>query len=189
MKQYAHLVLLGVPLVASCMLQPLNSEATAGSPPVIAPIDPGNVEDPGDGTTPILTQTPVIQIFTDPGVGPEGDTTTDACKQTSLQASMFLNRYCAACHAVGDASSGVPKFKDVLDLSALTNPTNMTDMPGVPFIVPGYPDKSRVYQKVSEGTMPKINIVPEVTTHPSVSEISVLEEWIANCLGVSRPHG
>ena len=191
MKHYAHLVLLlGVPLaLSSCALQPIDTEASKGSAPVILPIEPGNVQDPGDGTIPILTETPVIQIFTDPGEGPKGDTTTSACVQTSQQATMFLNKYCAACHALGDKSEGVPTFKDVLDLSALTDPMNQTDIPGVPFVMPGYPEKSRIYQRVSEATMPKIGVRPEVPARPSVSEISVLEEWIANCLGVERPHG
>jgi hypothetical protein len=71
MNHYPHLLLLfGVPLAVSCGLQPLDDGAASGSAPVVLPIRPENVQDPGDGSIPILTKTPVIEIFTDPGVGP-----------------------------------------------------------------------------------------------------------------------
>jgi mono/diheme cytochrome c family protein len=193
MKHYAHLVLLGVPLVASCALQPINSDASVGSPPEVVQPGPGNpLPDPNTGEAPIITQTPDIQIFTDPGVGPEGDTTTEACTQTSLQATMLLNRYCATCHSQGGASLG--GFSDVLDLQKLEDPTNLAPIAKIPFIVPGDPPRSRLYQQVFLGNMPKNDPrIPQDRCAPgalscplSTSQVSVIEAWIADCLGVPR---
>lgn len=180
------LVLFCTPMVASCFLQPIHNDAAVGSEPAVLPIEPGSQPDPGNGTIPPVTKTPPIYGF---GLkdGYDGTSTDDACIHTSNQATALLTSFCAPCHALGDSSLGNPKFKDVLTPAKLVDPQTPTDMAGVPFIVPGYPERSRLFQRVSEGTMPSTTGDPRVKRKLTVSEISVIEYWIASCLGVKRP--
>jgi hypothetical protein len=113
------------------------------------------------------------------------DAAFSACDLTSKQAGALLTSFCAPCHANGDASLGVPTFKDVLNVAKMIDPATQTDRPDVPFIVPGYPERSRIYQRVSLGEMPNTNVIPQVRRKLTTSEVSVLQYWIASCLGVT----
>jgi hypothetical protein len=142
-------------------LQPLDSGAAMGSnaPPTIA------------------LETPPISL-------PDG-TTTDPCVLTTLQATEILGTYCAGCHGGGSpgAHQGQTPLDFVLDFDKLK--VARSTVPGNPrFAVPGFPDASRLYVRIAGGEMPPVpplGLPP--LPRPTVSDISVLYEWIASCLG------
>jgi hypothetical protein len=124
---------------------------------------------------PIALETPAIDL-------PDGGSTTDPCDLTTLQATEILRTNCASCHG-GDspgAHKGETPFDFVLDFDKLkVARSTVTGMPR--FAVPGHPDGSRVYVRIARGEMPPVQMPP--LPRPTVSDISVLYEWIASCLG------
>jgi hypothetical protein len=187
------LALLCIAAASSCVLQPVNENAASGSEPVVLPIEPGNVQAPDDpNVIPIVTTTPPIYGFTlKDGFIHNSDgsfeTAPTACDHTNKQVGGLLTTFCAPCHALGKASSGLPPFQDVLNVANMINPATETDMKDIPFIVPGYPEKSRVFQRLQDFSMPNITVLPAVRRKLTTSETSVIEFWISNCLGARRP--
>src|SRR5262245_45152146 len=79
------------------------------------------------------------------------------------QARAFLARYCQRCHDGGGARGG---FDFVLDRDRLV---------GRGLVVPGKPDASLLYERVSQGEMPPAGKSPR----PAAQEVALLREWIA----------
>jgi hypothetical protein len=180
---------MGSSATLSCFQQ-VNTGASAGSEPPIEPIPFGHVPDPGDDQIPTIIDTPKIQIVDDIGRGAKGDLTTDPCEQTNKQVTFIFTSFCAGCHQQGAASQGLPQFDCVLEYDKLVDPSKRTDMPGVPFVMPGHPEQSRLYQRMADGSMPKVT--PDATMkqapRPTVSDISVVDHWIRSCApGAPRP--
>lgn len=127
---------------------------------------------------------PAIEPGAPPISLPDGST-TDPCVLTTLQATEILRTYCAGCHG-GDspgAHKGDTPFDFLLDFDKLKVARSID--PGKPrFAVPGAPDASRVYVRIARGEMPPPQPLdlPQLP-HPTVSDISVLYEWIVSCLG------
>jgi hypothetical protein len=117
--------------------------------------------------------------------------TTDPCVATTEQAKDILTTSCAGCHGGGPAAmQGQPPFDCVLDFEKLK--TKVSDTVKDPrdsskpmrFLIPGDPDDSRLYVRVAHGEMPPplpfgVKDIPR----PTISDISVLREWILNCMG------
>jgi len=131
-------------------------------------------------------ETPAIGITS----GDDGMTTDDPCEATNFQAMEILKRNCAGCHGGGPGQNlGQPSFDYVLNVpKLLTAVSNTVKDPEtkepVHFLVPGQPEKSRVYVRVFQREMPPRDVVglPENTNRPTVSDISVIHHWISNCL-------
>jgi len=148
------------------------------------------VQPPG-GHTVALT-TPSIGVVG----GDEGQTTDDACEAVTTSALDVLRRNCAACHGGGPGQNlGQPAFDFVLDVTKLLAATSSTvkdpqTMQPVHFLVPGDPDHSRVYVRMYKREMPPGDIVglPNNPNRPTVSDISVVRDWISQCVG-SKPAG
>lgn len=168
---------------ASSCFQKLDSNA-AGQPAALSSSDGGIVTD---------LDTPPIGYF-----GPNGEpaTSADACEATTAQATTILQTYCAACHggASAGARQGQPPFDYVLDVGRLEAAVSQTVMDPVSmkparFLVPGDPDRSRIYMRIVRREMPPrpIDVSQQTLAAPSVSDISVLRTWITCCLGVSPP--
>jgi hypothetical protein len=70
----------------------------------------------------------------------------------------------------------------------MLDPANLTDIPGVPFLVKSSPKASRLYQRIilgnQKGAMPPVYDDPTLAAYPrpNVSDYSVLNEWIKSCL-------
>lgn len=141
--------------------------------------------DPITGEPPVVTETPPIQT--------RDGSTDDPCVQTTQQAYRIRETFCSSCHAPPASFGG---FNFILDDAKLVDPTvgisNKTrDDAGklVRLIIPGDPDNSWIYQRVQHtlaaprGQMPPLNTDPTLPQNPrpSVSDISVLREWIENC--------
>jgi hypothetical protein len=141
--------------------------------------------DPITGEPPVVTETPPIQT--------RDGSTDDPCVQTTQQAYRIRETFCSSCHAPPASFGG---FNFILDDAKLVDPavgiSNKTrDDAGklVRLVIPGDPDNSWIYQRVQHtraaprGQMPPLNTDPTLPQNPrpTVSDISVLREWIENC--------
>jgi hypothetical protein len=68
-------------------------------------------------------------------------------------------------------------FSFVLDVDILATAVSST---GKRFIVPGYPQQSRLYERVANGEMPPAVI----TTRPNGSDLQALAQWISSCINL-----
>ncbi len=139
--------------------------------------------DPNAGPTTAL-EDPTIGLDLDD----EGLTTDDPCVKVKQDAHAVLGTYCATCHDQGDASSGVPKFDFVMDEQRLTQETWTVGAESRRFLVPGDPDSSWLYLRPLLGTMPPIqtDLRNADAPRPTISDLSVLREWITTCVGPPR---
>jgi hypothetical protein len=185
--RFSLLLLLCIP-AAGCF-QELDTGADKGSKADLLPIDFGSAPDPGDGGIPTLTETPPIQVVTDLGAGVDKSygLVSDVCKTTTAQATWILGTYCGACHETPN-KLGLPAYDYILDFNRLMDPASETDLPNVRFLVRGDPANSRIYQRVSarvgKAAMPPISndSSSAAIPRPTISDVSVLQEWIKSCL-------
>jgi hypothetical protein len=139
------------------------------------------------GTHTVDLMTPPIGVTT----GDDGQTTDDPCEATTFDATEVLRRNCSGCHGGGPGQNlGQPAFDYVLDVSRLLMAVSATmrdpvTMQPVRFLVPGDPDHSRVYVRMFRREMPPGDIVglPDNPNRPTISDVSVVRQWIVNCLG------
>ncbi|HSQ54851.1 MAG TPA: c-type cytochrome domain-containing protein [Gemmata sp.] len=83
----------------------------------------------------------------------------------AIHARAILRKYCFDCHG-GNESKGTIRVMDHPKLlSRGPNP--------VPFVLPGEPAKSQIFQFIQDGSMP-----PGGKQRPSPAEIAVLQKWI-----------
>lgn len=168
----------------------LDTNADRGSTPDVLPLDFGSAPDPGDGSIPTILSTPPIQVVTDLSAGVvAGANTMTPCDATGAQALFILDLYCGACHGSKIASpQGNPAWNYVDIPSKMLDPTNITDLKDVPFLVKGSPKGSRIYQRIvlgnQKGAMPPVYDDPTLPVYPrpNISDYSVLNEWIKSCL-------
>jgi len=139
----------------------------------------GGGVDAGAGFT-VALDTPPIELDYD-----GEDLTRDACVATTEQARSILEEHCSACHAPPAAMGG---FRSVLDfpvLITLGSGTQRDPVTGEPvrLVVPGDPDGSRLYRRVAENEMPPTRDASfPALPRPTISDVSVLREWIDSCL-------
>jgi hypothetical protein len=115
----------------------------------------------------------------------EGDTTRDSCVATTEQARGILERNCSGCHAPPAAMGGFRAILDFPVLVTLTSSTARDPITGDPvrLVIPGDPDGSRLYRRAAGGEMPPMRdaSLPPLP-RPSISDVSVLRQWIEECL-------
>jgi hypothetical protein len=113
------------------------------------------------------------------------DTTRDACVATTRDAREVLQRNCAGCHAPPAAMGGFRSILDFPVLVTLTSSTLRDPVTGKPvrLVIPGNPDGSRVYRRAAAGEMPPTRDASlPALPRPTISDISVLRQWISACL-------
>jgi mono/diheme cytochrome c family protein len=124
------------------------------------PAEPG----PALGVTPELDAGAQIDPYAPPGPDAENDAgATGACAQSAQRWLEIARANCAACH--GPNSPGRAGFSSVLDVGALIASGK---------VVPGAPDASPLYLKLSSGQMPP----PARTQRPSPADIADVKSWI-----------
>jgi len=171
----------GASLLAGCYLtldsDALDAKAAGG-------VDVGAGADAGAGqafTTSL--DTPAIELE-------DGTTTRDPCVATTQQAREILTTHCAECHAPPGAAAG---FSSILDFPTLITLRSATakdpdTQEFVRLLIPGQPEKSRVYLRARNGEMPPTRPPSErQLPRPTTSDISVLQDWIRSCLGNYEP--
>ena len=126
-------------------------------------------------------------MTTKPAIGKtaadNGDPTTFAdsgCAKDEFDTQTALNLYCQNCHLGG--SNG--NFQGVNDIMSLVNKAASSKYPaGTKFIVPGDPANSLIFKRITALEMPPPSSdVESQLPHPTISDMSVLEQWIM-CLG------
>jgi hypothetical protein len=160
----------------------------------------GEPPEPPPSTPTTALGTPGIEFVTPTG---EATITTVPCEATTAHAMTILTQNCAPCHGGRNAGErlGQPPFDYVLNVAKLIveRSASVPDpvapaanrIPGTPnfqgmrFVIPGDPDDSRLYLRAVHKEMPPPPIVgmsDTVTSRPTVSDFSVLRQWIATCL-------
>jgi hypothetical protein len=146
----------------------------AGSSEEVASLQP----DAGSGFTTSLDTPPIELDF-------EGETTLDSCVATTEQARSILERNCSGCHSPPAAMGGFRSILDFPVLVTLRSSTLRDPVTGefVRLVIPGDPDGSRLYRRAAGNEMPPMRdaSLPPLP-RPSISDISVLRQWIAVCL-------
>jgi hypothetical protein len=159
-----------------CFLQKVDSGAASGGTPA--------ADDAGTDAAPMNDDAapPVAIVDGTPIATDDGGTTGDPCVPTVEQARAIRQTYCAGCHAPPAKMGGFDFVMD--DAKLLTAVSATVDDAGapLPFLVPGDPDRSRIYHRAAVGEMPPVQAPPlPPNPAPTVSDLSVLRAWITTC--------
>jgi mono/diheme cytochrome c family protein len=166
----------GASLTTGCSLTLDGDELDAKAAGIVV-VDAGLLPAPSEGFTTSL-DTPPIELA-------DGTTTRDPCVATTQQVREILTTDCSECHAPPGAAAG---FSSVLDFptlitlrSATARDPDTQDL--VRLVIPGQPEKSRLYLRARNGEMPPTRPPSErQLARPTISDISVLRTWIQSCL-------
>jgi hypothetical protein len=177
-RRFSMMFVVCATLTGACMQQ-LDTGAAS---------DQSNVDPPGQASGakfPIVLDTPAIGLAADPS-GDATDTTTDPCDKVRKDAMDVRQRNCSACHEGTDSVVGAP-LNFVLDDSTLTNPATVSAKYGKRYIIPGDPDNSLIYLRAAivQDMPPSATDVRNTSTTVTISEQSVLRQWILTCAGTS----
>ena len=177
MRGPAVMAVVAMLLTGSACVDPVDDAAASGGAAT-----PGAG---GGGGHTVALETPPIELDA------SGKTATDPCVATRQQTATILVGYCARCHdgASPGAHQGQPPFDFVLNAERLVTATSAavkdpgTQQPAR-FLTPGAPLHSRLYVRMAGGEMPPHDIVGlPANARPSISDVSVVHEWIAHCIG------
>lgn len=102
-----------------------------------------------------------------------------SCAQTCLDAQTIIQNNCETCHRSG----AIGNLRDPADYHSLSNVHASSRYPGQVYVLPGDPDRSLIYQRVVLiGDMPPPSTIDSPLPHPSISDFSVLRQWIQSCI-------
>jgi hypothetical protein len=102
-----------------------------------------------------------------------------SCAATCAQAQQILKANCSVCHAAG----AIGNLHGIADYHALSNVKASSAYPGWVYVRAGDPEHSLIYHRVAVvGDMPPPSTIGAPLPHPSVSDFSVLHEWIQSCI-------
>jgi hypothetical protein len=182
------LLALGTLAVTGC-LQKLDAGASSGTTP-ITETDGGGIGAPFQ----IIETTPPIAIKSDPNTGdPVGPTTDDPCVKVIQDSVDIRTHACGLCHEASTPTGtalGSPLNHILENDSVVGVMANQASFPGWKYIVPGDPENSLIYHRAAVvQDMPKVVSDPTMQSpHLSISEMSVLRQWIM-CLGAPAAGG
>jgi len=129
---------------------------------------------------PIDTKTPVIGIVADDS-GEPTQTSTDPCDKLKADAVQIRTTFCSKCHQ----DKGITPMDDVENDASLINHDASSAYPGWKYVVPGDLTKSLLYDRiVVKGSMPPPTTIDAPVLQPSISDMSVIRDWIL-CMGAS----
>lgn len=101
------------------------------------------------------------------------------CAQTCADAQAILSNDCGACHSSGYNGN----LNRVMDYHGLVNVEASSKYPGLFYVVPGDPENSLLYERIITREMPPTSSdVTSQLPRPSVSDTSILYEWIKSCV-------
>jgi hypothetical protein len=160
-------VLVVAVFVAGCV-QPVDpskssGHAEGGNGGTVQPPPPT----PGGGGVP-ATPPSAMQ----PVTPPQGGMAAAGCDSVKTEALRILKTNCAPCH---QNPANQANFSFVLDVDRLAMSASST---GKRFIVAGYPEQSRLFERVANGEMPP----PIITQRPTANDVMALRQWISGCI-------
>jgi hypothetical protein len=133
---------------------------------------------------------------------PDGAVTTDPCEAVRQASLLIREQSCTPCHS-GEPpapSKGPEGLNYILDDGKLATSVSpdyrLADGGGKPYVVPGDPLDSFIYQRVVAGEMPMPRNAVDgyigakagaSIVYPTASNISVLYEWIRDCVPGANP--
>jgi hypothetical protein len=128
-------------------------------------------------------------LNSDRGVFTDTDETidvVDGCAKTEMDAHNILAGMCADCHGTEKTAQGLPPWNFVLDLDKMKSMTwNREGQSPIPFVDVGKPLNSAIYLRagISRDMPPKQTDVNQpYYDRVTLSQASVLYQWIANCM-------
>jgi hypothetical protein len=102
----------------------------------------------------------------------------------------ILEQDCSNCHGEqAGVASGAPQWNFVLNIDEMETSTidtaiNPDTNQPWRFLIAGDPDNSRIYARIAAGAMPPGDQNGEAPKpRPTLSDVSVLRQWISSCLG------
>jgi hypothetical protein len=180
LAQLLLLLLSGTGITSGCYLTLDTDELDAKAAGVVS--DAGTSESDAEDPFTTSLDTPAIEIEVNGLI----TTTRDPCVATTQKARQILTTYCSECHAPPGAAGN---FSSILDFPTLITLRSATakdpeTMDPVRLLIPGQPEKSRLYQRARSGEMPPMRPPSEPQLRrPTISSISLLRTWIQSCLG------
>jgi hypothetical protein len=169
----APLALLLVSFAMFGCWQTIDEGASAGVTPVTSA---GN----GIGAKfPVDTVTPEIgKVAAD-----NGDPTSTAmtgCEKTAFDGQTMLSTFCDGCHQTGT----IPNLVGIdTAATSLVGREASSKYAGQKYIVVGSPETSLIYERiVMSADMPPPSTIDSNVPHPSISDMSVLRQWILTCM-------
>jgi hypothetical protein len=162
-------LLLGTFMTVGCWQQ-LDQNASSGITQVN--VDPAG----GIGAKfPVETETPAIgETALDNG---DPDTTAKSgCDKDAFDGQKMLSEMCDGCHMGG----AIGNLKGIDTAQASLIGVEASSMyPGWKYLVAGDPNKSLIYHRIAvTQDMPPPSTVDSPIKHPSISDMSVLQQWI-----------
>lgn len=180
MDRHLFALLLGMSLAPACLQQVDDGLATSSREVDPPPCGPGQ---PYACMFPVNTRTPAIDLKANAA----GDVTDsadagDGCAKINLDATNVLQRKCAGCHeGAGTAINSPLTF--ILEPERLISTPSSMQFNGRPYVVPGNPAGSLIYQRaVISKDMPYSPSTLVLPNFLTVSESSLLYQWIASCV-------
>jgi hypothetical protein len=171
-------LLLGTFTVFGCW-QKLDENASSGITPVSADQGGGiGAKFPVDTTTPEIGETAAEN-------GDPNTTAPDGCSKDAFDGQAMLTKMCDGCHMSGAIGNlvGIDTAQ-----ASLVGKEASSMYAGWKYLVAGDPSKSLIYQRVAvRQDMPPPSTVDSPLPHPSISDMSVLQQWIM-CMG-NAPSG
>jgi hypothetical protein len=131
----------------------------------------------------VNVQTPAIGAAADKN-GDVTATAASACDKVRQDAAAIRMRVCSGCHGLAGAQGAPLTF--ILDDSKLINGKSRSSTnAGKTYVIPGDPDSSLIYRRAAivRDMPPGSTDVRYSSSSLSISDCSVLREWILNCTG------
>jgi hypothetical protein len=156
--------------------QQIDEGASAGITPVTTTGGGIGAKFPTDTTTPEIGEVAADN-------GDPTSTAPNGCAKTAFDGQAILSGFCDSCHQTGSLGNLVG-----IDTAAtsLVNRSASIKYSGWKYIVAGAPEMSLIYERVAiAGDMPPPSTSDAVVAHPSVSDMSVLRQWIATCMAAA----
>lgn len=153
--------------------QQVDEGASAGITPVTTTGGGLGAKFPVETTTPEIGKTALDN-------GDNATTAATGCDKTAFDTQTELSFFCDNCHQVGANGN----FQGVDDITTLINKSASSKYPGMKLIVPGDPTNSLIFKRVLSQEMPPASDVTNQIPHPSISDMSVLQQWIM-CIGAA----
>jgi hypothetical protein len=165
-------LLLGTFMTVGCW-QKLDENASSGIIQVNVDTAGGiGAKFPVETTTPEIGKTALDN-------GDNASTATDGCDKDQFDTQAMIKTDCEGCHQVGANGN----LQGIDDIMSLINKPASSKFAGWKFIVPGDPANSLIFKRVTALEMPPPSSdVQNQLPHPSISDMSVLQQWIM-CLG------